>query len=266
MSGGLQRIGHLVGQLRLARARLALDEQRALQRDGGIDGDPQIVGGNIFLGTFKTAGLHGASLDGGSPHGRGMGPPPQGPESLPILRRINHNGGDRVVRLRVIGDKFAPMMEAASADTGKQVRDLLQDALNHLNRADFAKGEDALLHTLDQHPDEPDALQLLGVLRRAQGKIPRPRNCSAARWTLRPDQPHVQHNLGNLLRIDGRHDEGIAALREAIRLKANYADAWFNLGLAYYGKGALEEAEKAYRQALSCSRATRWPSKTSPWC
>lgn len=142
------------------------------------------------------------------------------------------------------------MMEAATAPTGKQVRDLLQDALNHLNRADFAKGEDALLNTLNQHPDEPDALQLLGVLRRAQGKIPEAEDLFRRSLALRPDQPHVQHNLGNLLRIDGRHDEGIAALREAIRLKPNYAEAWFNLGLAYFGKRALEDAERAYRQAL----------------
>lgn len=141
-------------------------------------------------------------------------------------------------------------MEAATADNGKQVRDLLQDALNHLNRADFAKGEVALLNTLDQHPDEPDALQLLGVLRRAQGKIEEAEDLFRRSLALRPDQPHVWHNLGNLVRVAGRHDEGIDALREAIRLKPNYAEAWFNLGIAYYSKGALDDAEKAYRQAL----------------
>jgi tetratricopeptide (TPR) repeat protein len=143
------------------------------------------------------------------------------------------------------------MMEAATAEPGnKQVRDLLQDALNHLNRADFAKGEDALLHTLDRHPDEPDALQLLGVLRRAQGKIAEAEDLFRRSLAARPDQPHVLHNLGNLVRIEGRVDEGIEILREAIRLKPNYAEAWFNLGIACYTKRALEDAEKAYRQAL----------------
>lgn len=143
------------------------------------------------------------------------------------------------------------MMEAATAVPGnKQVRDLLQDALNHLNRADYAKGEDALLHTLDQHPEEPDALQLLGVLRRAQGKPVEAEDLFRRSLAARPDQPHVWHNLGNLLRIEGRADDGIEALREAIRLKPNYAECWFNLGIAYYTKGAREDAEKAYRQAL----------------
>jgi len=143
------------------------------------------------------------------------------------------------------------MMEAATAAPGnKQVRDLLQDALNHLNRADFAKGENALLSTLDQHPNEPDALQLLGVLRRAQGKIAEAEDLFRRSLAARPDQPHVWHNLGNLLRIDGRIDDGIEALREAIRLKPNYAEAWFNLGIAFFAKRALEDAEKAYRQAL----------------
>ena len=48
-----ERLGDLVGEHGLAGARLALDQERSLQRDGGVDRDLQIVGGDIILGTSK---------------------------------------------------------------------------------------------------------------------------------------------------------------------------------------------------------------------
>ncbi len=45
--------GHLLGEQGLAGARFALDEQRALQGDGGIDGQGQVAGGDVAIGTFE---------------------------------------------------------------------------------------------------------------------------------------------------------------------------------------------------------------------
>ena len=61
---GFQRVGDLEGQLGLAGARLALDEERPLQRDGGVDRDAQIVGRDIAIRTFKPCVGHGKSLIG----------------------------------------------------------------------------------------------------------------------------------------------------------------------------------------------------------
>jgi hypothetical protein len=54
-----QRLGDLEGQHGLAGAGLALDEQRALQGDGGIDGDLEIVGRHVV---FRTLELHEVAL------------------------------------------------------------------------------------------------------------------------------------------------------------------------------------------------------------
>ncbi len=43
----VQRARHFLGQHGLAGAGLALDQQRALQRDRGIDGELQVVGGDV---------------------------------------------------------------------------------------------------------------------------------------------------------------------------------------------------------------------------
>ena len=49
----VQRPGHFLGQHGFAGAGLALDEQRPLKRDRGVDRQHQIVGGNIGIGAGK---------------------------------------------------------------------------------------------------------------------------------------------------------------------------------------------------------------------
>jgi hypothetical protein len=55
----IQRGGHLLGQHGLAGARLALDQQRALQRQSRIHGQFQVIGRDVLVGSFKALrGLH----------------------------------------------------------------------------------------------------------------------------------------------------------------------------------------------------------------
>ena len=49
-----QALGDLQRQHGLAGAGLALDQQRPLQRDGGVDRDLEVVGGDIGAGAFET--------------------------------------------------------------------------------------------------------------------------------------------------------------------------------------------------------------------
>ena len=48
----------------------------------------------------------------------------------------------------------------------------------------------------------------------------------------------------------GKLEEAIAAYRQAIGLKSDYAEAHYNLGVALTDQGKLEEAIAAYRQAI----------------
>src|SRR5471032_336700 len=50
---GAEGLGQLLGQHGLTSARLALDQQGALQRDGGVDGQLQVVSGDVCLGAFE---------------------------------------------------------------------------------------------------------------------------------------------------------------------------------------------------------------------
>jgi tetratricopeptide (TPR) repeat protein len=68
--------------------------------------------------------------------------------------------------------------------------------------------------------------------------------------SVAPSQPHVLHNLGNLLRSLGRLQDAAAAQREAIRLKPDYVDAHLNLALALSDLGDHEGAAASCRATL----------------
>lgn len=55
---------------------------------------------------------------------------------------------------------------------------------------------------------------------------------------------------GTLLAQRGRLDEAIEALRQAVALRSDFAEAHFNLGSAYRDRGDAEQALQAYRRAL----------------
>jgi hypothetical protein len=57
---GTEGFGQLLGEHGLAGARLTLDQQRALQGDGSVDGQFQVIGGNVGLGAFE---LHRSFLE-----------------------------------------------------------------------------------------------------------------------------------------------------------------------------------------------------------
>lgn len=140
--------------------------------------------------------------------------------------------------------------DVKQAISDKDLQALLQRVLGHMQRDQALEAEAVLEQILRARPEEPDALQLMGVLRRAQGRPEDAEQFYRRSLKANPGQPQVHHNLGNLLRAQGRIPEAIASQREAVRLKPNYVEAWLNLGLVLADDGDLEGAEKSMRRAL----------------
>ena len=102
--------------------------------------------------------------------------------------------------------------------------------------------QDLLDQILRANPAEPDALHLLGLLRRRQGDNETAVDLFRRSLAARPAQPHVQANLGNALDALGRHEEAIAAYRAALALQPDHPDARTNLGLTQIAAGRAQEA------------------------
>jgi len=140
--------------------------------------------------------------------------------------------------------------DVQTAMSDKEALALLQQALGHLQRDQAMETEAALTAILKARPADPDALQLMGVLRRGQGQLEESEQFYRKALGANPALPQVHFNLANLLRAMGRLDEAIAEHREAVRLKPNYVEAHLNLGLALSEAEDLEGAEKSIRRAL----------------
>jgi tetratricopeptide (TPR) repeat protein len=74
---------------------------------------------------------------------------------------------------------------------------------------------------------------------------------ATAGLALRPRNPGALLNLGCALAGKGALDEAVAAYREALHLKPDYVQAYCNLGLALRAQGKLSEAGNAYHKALA---------------
>jgi tetratricopeptide (TPR) repeat protein len=131
-----------------------------------------------------------------------------------------------------------------------QITAALGLALNALNSGQQGAAEVHLARILSARPLEPDALQLLGLVRAMQGRFAEAETLYRKSLSVRPNQAHVRHNLGNALAALNRLDEAIAAYREAIRLKPDYADAHVGMASTLLAQKDLEAAERHYRLAL----------------
>lgn len=102
---------------------------------------------------------------------------------------------------------------------------------------------------LNNHPNNPQAMQLLGVVHFEQGDRVSALELLRGAVRLAPDYVEALHNLALVLSSTGEFDAAGAALRKAIELEAGDGDAWLNLGNAERGMGRFDEAAKAFAKA-----------------
>jgi tetratricopeptide (TPR) repeat protein len=142
------------------------------------------------------------------------------------------------------------MAGPARTSDQKQSQLLIQQALKCLDQGLYDQADEILRPLATLTPQNPDAIQLLGVVRRLKGRPDEAEALYRQSLSLAPHQPHVHHNLGNLLRAQRRLEESAAAQKEAIRLKPNYVDAHLALALALSELGDHAAAEASCRAAL----------------
>lgn len=103
---------------------------------------------------------------------------------------------------------------------------------------------------LEQNPEHPTALQLLGLLHSQRGEYDTAIALMRESLRLFPPQAEVANNLGNALARCGKIDEAIDSYQAAIRILPRYPEPLRNLALCYLEQGRLAEARDCFERCL----------------
>ena len=114
----------------------------------------------------------------------------------------------------------------------------------------IANYELALILALKSNPNSAQVHANLGVVFHQQGRNDEAIGQLQEAIRLQPDFALAHANLGVVFHQQGRNDEAIRQYREALRLKPDFADAHNNLGVALGKKGQIDEAIRQYQEAI----------------
>jgi predicted TPR repeat methyltransferase len=139
----------------------------------------------------------------------------------------------------------------AAASQINTLEDALAEALRLLRAEQLPQAEALYQAILAHEPRQPDALQFLGVLRHLQGR--RDESIALIRQAIEvaPEAPGIWNNLGNVLLEGGQIDEATAAYERSIALAPGAPQAHNNLATIYRRQLRWPEAEAACRLAIA---------------
>lgn len=178
-----------------------------------------------------------------------------------------------------------PASSPSPADTPAALVERIRQAAGFLKTNQMAEAEALLEAALQEAPAQPDACQLMGLVRRAQGRREEAETLLRLSLAAKPAQGSVWYNLGlltqekeasgeaeryynealiyapkhiearmnrgNVRLSQGRMAEALEDYREAVRLAPERADAYYNIGVVLVKQGNRKEAEEAYRQSIA---------------
>src|SRR4051812_4942981 len=123
-------------------------------------------------------------------------------------------------------------------------------AADFVRQGQWQQAEEILAPVLAANPDEPDGLQLLGLIRENQGRLAEAEQLLRQSLAARPKQPHVQVHLGRILAETGKHQQAIDLLQAAVQAQPDLFDALVVLAQVQVTVSDFTAAEKNYRSAL----------------
>ena len=107
------------------------------------------------------------------------------------------------------------------------------------------------MRALELYPQFADAYNNIGVILRAQEKLPAAVACFRRALSLRADNAAVLSNLGNVLWQMLRFDEATAAFKRAIELDPARPETLHNLGLLLHSMGDYPRAVDCFERSLA---------------
>jgi protein O-GlcNAc transferase len=130
------------------------------------------------------------------------------------------------------------------------VHNAMRTALAHHQVGQLTQADAIYRQILQQQPDHPDALYLLGLIADQTGNTAIAIELYREALNIKPDYAEAHQRLGLALKNQGKLDEAIVCYREALALEPGSADTYHNLGVALAMQGKLNKAADSYRNAL----------------
>src|SRR5260370_17837436 len=107
------------------------------------------------------------------------------------------------------------------------------------------------LRALELYPAFADAYNNIGVILRAQEKLPAAAACFRRALSIRADNSAVLSNLGNVLWQMLRFEEAAAAFKRALELEPTRPHTLHNLGLLLHSMGDYPRARRCLGKRLA---------------
>ena len=108
-----------------------------------------------------------------------------------------------------------------------------------------------LKEALSKKSNYTDALYLLSQLDVAQGNMTEGLQAAVSAAQSAPNQPLLWFQVGTVAYAQQDYKNAVAALQQAISLNANYANALYVLGFAYYQAGDPQSALTAFQRVAT---------------
>ncbi|GAB4137823.1 MAG: hypothetical protein Tsb009_05590 [Planctomycetaceae bacterium] len=115
----------------------------------------------------------------------------------------------------------------------------------------YRKAAELLNDLLADNAKSVDALNLLGIIRREQGRIEESESCFRRALEMSPSSAETWCNLGNTLKQQRKDSEAIDAYERALQHRPNLAVVHANLSSMYESEGRVEKARHHLRAALA---------------
>jgi len=131
------------------------------------------------------------------------------------------------------------------------VSELLQNGLVHHHAGRLQEAEAIYQSILQEQPQHPGALHLLGVIAHQTGKHETAVNLIEQAIKINPNVPDFYNNCGEAYRALHRNDLAITHYEQALAIKPDYAEAHNNLGNTFQDLDRAEDAIAYYEQALA---------------
>jgi len=128
---------------------------------------------------------------------------------------------------------------------------ILNRAVQLFENGQLDDAERLFRQILETAPEQPDVLNLLGLVAQAKGAQAEACQLFYKAVMQKKDNPAFYYNLAFSLKLDGKPHEAIENFQKALSLKSDIKEAYNELGLLFQGLGDMKRAREYFNKALA---------------